>query len=777
MERIDIPSGRMVGDAITPDLFGVNFVTSFDRVDGSFAQRVEMIGAGFLRYPGGTVTELLFDPADPDARSVSFTRADGVTVTREMEPLSDFLDYLHEADQAGVFVIPTLRYLDEAGQGAALSQDDIAGLRHYIATVLNSGVEVKAFELGNEFMYLDGFSIPAYGQIAGQIALIADDEIRSFEASADLGVDYTRPIVALQSTTPSQALDSDGDGVATAHEAVIALFESLPEGAADVITGLIAHRYISGAYEGIDGVDALWTHLDHVAQVDGRDLPVLLTEWNIKSNQKGVPDWDSASEAERNAIDTGLKQAGALAAYFHEIAANDVEYAAIWGLQHQNQMSLADREGTETGLKAGGVMMQLLQDLVIGTHAMEIARPDPRFDIHGFGGSEGQVFIINSRSSAELDLTLDLSAWVGAEAPVAAQRLSAAEGADPRDPDGAVTLRTLDRAEGTGGDGISLHLAPYEVLILQYDVPVEDPMTEGPTVFDMFELGQGDEVILAEFHDSAMDVQAPPTVADLLFEIASPAPESETPPEPVLNTGMSKALAVSPTAAVADLFAALAPSGDVQLAPALTAEDHIRALLDRAAVAETEAGLDHLRHRGGTEADDTILGRGRDDKIFGRMGHDHLEGGRGDDALFGGVGSDQLYGGQGEDLLLGGAQHDLLWGDEGNDLLFGGAGSDHLWGGEGDDFLSGGAGFDRFVGGAGHDIFFFDAEGAAWRETIEDFNSAEDRLAFRLDGLELMEALNLSREESDLILNYGVGSVVLQGQAEAELTADHFLFL
>jgi Ca2+-binding RTX toxin-like protein len=91
--------------------------------------------------------------------------------------------------------------------------------------------------------------------------------------------------------------------------------------------------------------------------------------------------------------------------------------------------------------------------------------------------------------------------------------------------------------------------------------------------------------------------------------------------------------------------------------------------------------------------------------------------------------------------------------------------------------LIAGAGFVRFIGGEGRDVFFFDAEGAAWRETIVDFNPEEDRLAFQLEGLSVMEALSLSREETDLILNYGLGSVVLSGQAEAELTEDHFLFV
>ena len=52
-----------------------------------------------------------------------------------------------------------------------------------------------------------------------------------------------------------------------------------------------------------------------------------------------------------------------------------------------------------------------------------------------------------------------------------------------------------------------------------------------------------------------------------------------------------------------------------------------------------------------------------------------------------------------------------------------------------------------------------------------------DRLAFQLEELSVMEALSLSCEETHLILNYGLGSFALSGQAEAELTEDHFLFV
>jgi Ca2+-binding RTX toxin-like protein len=112
----------------------------------------------------------------------------------------------------------------------------------------------------------------------------------------------------------------------------------------------------------------------------------------------------------------------------------------------------------------------------------------------------------------------------------------------------------------------------------------------------------------------------------------------------------------------------------------------------------------------GTSADDTIdsantvagqpfpsLGP---DVIFGRGGHDRINGLDGNDVILGGPGWDILFGAGGDDILVGGA---------GRDTLLGGLGSDRLMGGSGMDVLVGGLGGDRFmlasVGATSADVF------------------------------------------------------------------------
>lgn len=720
MQRLSLSlnAGKWAGNQVDANLLGGNFVFSHDRVDGTFGDRAADMGTTFLRFPGGTVTEHLFDPANPDATSASFLRDDGVMVTRRLEPLTEFLDHLTQTGQAGLFVIPTYRYLDENGNApAALSAEDEAGLRHYIRSVLQSGVEVKGFELGNEFMLLDGFSIAEYAHIAGQIALIADQEVTAWGQDHPALAHGQDPMIILQATLPSQLQDLDGDGVARAIEAAEHLFASLPEGAMEAIDGLSAHRYISGAYSGIDNFDALWKHLDAMSELAGRDLPVVLSEWNIKSNQAALRDWDSADEAARDQYDTGLKQAGALAAYFHEIAANGVDMAAIWGVQQQNPMGLAPREGVEGPLEAGGVMMGLLARETLGMRALTTRQPDPRLDFHAFANREDQLLILNSRSGEALDLTLNLSAYVGSARAQWVHIIGAADGFDPRDPDVAVTQTRLDGADFGAGQSFRLTLQPYEVAVLRFDVPP-------PNADDFAPMSMLDRLLAGGFDGTEM---AAPAVQDAPQDLAQVQAEASDP--------------------------------NARSARALIAAILGRARIDDPVASEAliEMSLDQPTRRGSI-ADDELRSGAQGTTLIGRMGRDILFGAQGNDLLTGGLGADTLYGGDGDDLLMG---------DEQNDALFGG---------DGDDRLIGGAGRDSFAGGAGRDIFHLNAGDEAWREEIMDFMRGEDRLSLSTDLAADFGAIRQSFKDGLLIVNYRQGSLALYDQDEL-LDEEDFIFI
>lgn len=84
----------------------------------------------------------------------------------------------------------------------------------------------------------------------------------------------------------------------------------------------------------------------------------------------------------------------------------------------------------------------------------------------------------------------------------------------------------------------------------------------------------------------------------------------------------------------------------------------------------------------------------------------------------------------GRDAVRGFGGDDTLQGFGGRDRLFGDEGADQVLGGGGDDKLTGGAGRDTLSGAAGDDVFVFTHAGAANRDTITDFNAADDALQF-----------------------------------------------
>lgn len=87
----------------------------------------------------------------------------------------------------------------------------------------------------------------------------------------------------------------------------------------------------------------------------------------------------------------------------------------------------------------------------------------------------------------------------------------------------------------------------------------------------------------------------------------------------------------------------------------------------------------------GGEGDDTIIGDGTYNYLYGNAGND---------SLMGEAGGDIVDGGDGNDFLDGGDDIDFVWGGAGDDTVSGGGGNDELWGGSGADFLDGGTGVD-----------------------------------------------------------------------------------
>jgi serralysin len=135
----------------------------------------------------------------------------------------------------------------------------------------------------------------------------------------------------------------------------------------------------------------------------------------------------------------------------------------------------------------------------------------------------------------------------------------------------------------------------------------------------------------------------------------------------------------------------------------------------------------------GGDGNDTIVGNGVENVLYGGSGNDDISGepagfwpsfAWNNDIVPPDVLSDadQLYGEDGEDTLRGGWGDDLLHGGDDRDHLDGGAGDDVLNGGSGNDFLIGDAGVDEIHGGSGDD----DIYGHRYRSFPDNLENPDD---------------------------------------------------
>ena len=189
----------------------------------------------------------------------------------------------------------------------------------------------------------------------------------------------------------------------------------------------------------------------------------------------------------------------------------------------------------------------------------------------------------------------------------------------------------------------------------------------------------------------------------------------------------------------------------------LGGDDYINAG-DGADVVLGQDGDDELH---GALGDDALWGDAGDDTLLGHVGDDVLWGGQGNDALSGGDGGDELHGGDGDDSLQGSLGDDVLVGGAGSDVMFGGSGDDILDGRDGDagdapDFVNGGAGDDLLIGTTGDTLHGGDGSDdfvlAGGAVTVQDFDSATDKLAVLFDAALAQPSLSMLADETGLTL-------------------------
>jgi len=452
-ERIAISFGAPAGDVLGPEHFGANFL--FNRVargdgigaDGLFDEAAAALGVRHLRYPGGTIAERQFSLAAPDNAHQPVSLIDGTPIDNASQhaltPLSDFLAEAARLGAQVTVVLPTVQYAEaiESGQGRAAAEAEVTGFVRALMTGPHASL-IEAFEIGNEWArWFD--SAAAYGRTANAIAEWVGIALAEMPAG-------TMPKLAVQTSARAARL-----------EETAAIVAELSPSALAAVDAVIVHNYRPEPWTDAPTTAGKFSHSALVEQAAGRDLDILVTEYNLANGAPAL----------------GLVQGAGLIAMLHQHARLGADAAHVWPVLETVATPLAEPDGVDIALRAGGAALRLAAQALPGSRAV-VAEGSRDIDgdgdadllVHGFRAEDGarQVLFVSSLVGTPLDLTLDLS---GALRPGATHlwraRLTAPEATDPTEPTLVPVLHQW--AEGDRltdprwAAEMPFALAPYEV--------------------------------------------------------------------------------------------------------------------------------------------------------------------------------------------------------------------------------------------------------------------------------------------------------------------------
>jgi serralysin len=753
---------------ITENLFGVNTVTTFDQEfasnESSMADNVKSMGITTLRYPGGSATENFFDMKSPN--SIVSTYSSSNTLL----PMDAFFEQAGRIDADVTIVIPTKAafgisageamlngmYGERVDVSASYVEDVLEFVAGVVSESIKNGVEVKAFEVGNEFWGSGQMTAKEYGIVAATVAERLEGKLDELGySSADIVVQAlssASQFFSPKSEAAGYVSVEDGEYSAYSQAYVNKYFDGVvPEGwtevlvpgqgsarsqladlvgelngvsgAGNAVDGVVQHYYQSNGFGSVDSDKSFlfaqfrWFS-DNLDRLDSANpLSINITEWN--------------TNAASGLNNRGLQQASMMVEIFSELTTNGVDSAQIWPLSFNNAqgISLVSSDGNE--LTIAGTMYQLMAESLVGLTPSLDWSVENQIDIHGFSNDSRVVLFVSERSGLT---SSDIELSIGGIIPEGNYFLTGTElwddGAGGNDEGADPVLSYMNgRTLNSGEITISLNSWANMRLEVTY-VGTGDDVVIGRGGSDYIRgFGGADELFGNDGNDTVYGGGGDDQIfggngKDALFG----------------GMGDDRILGGIGDDTVAGGWGNDRISGG-------NGDDS----------AKGGWGIDRIL---GGEGDDTLYGNRGNDGVFGGDGKDVLYGGWGNDRISGGKGDDTASGGRGSDIITGGNGDDILYGESGSDSISGGNGEDTLYGGLGNDTLVSGRGNDILWGGEGADVFIF--SNGSGRDTIRDFDFSQDTLVVSGEvftgGFEQLE--NVGDGGGSMFVYYGNGDSI-----------------
>ncbi|MBI1169952.1 hypothetical protein GC209_01015 [bacterium] len=463
------PLSAMGGEISATD-FGMNIVLGYERFGSKpwekFDEIQSQVGSQLVRFPGGTMSEQLFDYANINATSAV---ASNGAVLQLITP-DQFMDYCAATHTRATIDLPVAQLLTAGKYGSrdfdVTKADEV---RSYVDHMLEkAGPDgIATFELGNE--YATYMLASEYGKVASAVALIAHQEIDKYY-QAHPGHDATRPDIAVQVWGQSAGGTFSLSDLASRNHTVMAQFNASELASVTAVTNHFYYKEGSNpgdpnfhTYTNIqNSINYSLDMMKEWSTLTGRPMDYLFSEWNVSF---------------KDTTNTGLKQISVLLEMFTSFIEGGVTQLDFWSTMY-NSTSLGDYHGA---LQAAGTLFQVMSHDLVGMKATEIPVTSTAYDIHAFAGNGHAELFISSLSDQAMSLKMDLSAYLDRYELTSSRLmqvdLAGADGAfDGRtglhpweEPDAPILLtpQSLSALLSTGE--LAQTLGAHETLILQFD--------------------------------------------------------------------------------------------------------------------------------------------------------------------------------------------------------------------------------------------------------------------------------------------------------------------
>ncbi|WP_297537590.1 calcium-binding protein [Roseovarius sp.] len=782
MIRVVDQTDENTGTVVTPDMFGTNLTITTDiSLRDKVLDRFTEAKITSLRFPGGSITESHFDISDiaggSHERTVGSFENSGEL---DLIAFSDFLDFSASLGTSTTLVIPTaVGFSQSAGEALLagnygdrlVSVEYLQDVADFVAMAVTeaaeAGVQIDAFEIGNEFWGSGRMAAREYGNLAAAVAQTVENTL------LNLGISRaSQPDIVVQTLSSAGVYSPNGDGqlfvdplthfvyepwkiggagvpplsqltevtvpsqgsARTQNAAIISalghdsVYVQADDGtvftfdtseASNAIDAISEHYFLDGGLGAVDTQEQFgFSQLEFFRMnAAGRDptLPELdyyITEWNVSR----IGDVNEANNR-------GLQHAILDVAMFYEMVTHDVTTAHYWPSLFNNSRSVTLVCSCRGHLTIAGESYALLNQAIGMTPVLDFLEAD-NITIHGFENGPDSFFILADLSGTASDKTLDFSAVRDPSATL--YRISYSElwdgGAGGQDEKAAqVVIETefLDLISAEELDAFLITMQAWSLVYMNLEA-----VTEGVAAAP----GQARRVVTVTVGDDPLSLGDVPGEEDHHTRVDGPRfILNGGAGDDTLNGGagddrligglgddllrgdIGEDVAVFDTITRASVTFSVIPNG-LRVTSALGIDDLIGVEWMEFAdqTVSVAAVLTGLPDFGGgfvvgEDSGQSLVGTDENDTLLGGAGNDTISGGQGNDSLDGAAGDDRISASDGDDFVLGGLGHDNIGGGLGDDSIDGGDGNDTIGGGFGQDSISGGAGNDVVGGGADDD--------------------------------------------------------------------------